>query len=872
MKTKIRFGMALDGVRWSKKPASIGEITCGPKGLLQFLETQLGLTGAETAAADRVSQYKAKIAAADCEWCRASFALDPWGTAKNLLALRDELRELGWTPDIGGSRRFEALGAIERTDVPLGVAFGDRMNAVLSSERKIEAEMTVVDGEADYPPVWKNVLNKFFPDRVHESNLGENGKPEIIVVTAPNEVMLAHDFVRYLAAKPDENGNVAVIANGDTTLLDGLLHRAGLPAIGNSNSSAEREALQILPLWIENMWAPFSPGVFMQLLGIAGSPVPEYVRRALVDALKEAPGIGGERWKSAWDKIYERIASFDNPEVKREKAEELRALFEGERFDPDGAGIPTDALTRRLDILKRHIATRVAGDQIWKLVLKHIKDFERLAADMPSLRRVDVSRMLDTIYGIGTNRESSCEEVSPYKIVGGPGQIMDDADTVLWWGFTDCSGAGTYWSPAECAAMAKAGMSLSEDAALSRELQGWENAYAHARKRLICFAPETVGGAEAALHPFGVNLEAKKFPSFRKIQDRELFNFESGTWTLADRSTQLVKRPQYGKSAKGGPAALPKNDIAPKSLSVTQLETLISCPFRWILEKHVGLRDAEIAQLPAEKQALGTLAHHIVEILSSPGEEDNREPERAEMRAGELFDELLPKEFAEMLLPENTDKRIRYREQLTLAVGALFGEIKKRGLSIEAPEMRLESVFEGVPFTGFADLVLKDADGRSVVYDFKWSRNKRYRDSVKDGLSIQLAFYAWLLSPDAFDVSSAYFQFPLREFVRNNQDNKAAFNRAVEFYRHRIEDIRSGRVDWGVPMFGTSETYPALSAEETAQIDACEDPGKAMKITAEICKTRLPNACPAKCEYCGFQSLCGLAKPIEENEEEVEVK
>ena len=870
MKTKIRFGMALDGARWTDRNAAIGEITCGPNGLMKFLETHLGLTGAETAAADRVSQYKAKIAAANCEWCRASFELDPWGTAKSLLALRDELVELGWNPEIGGSPRFEALGAIEKVDLPLGESVGDRMRSVQASVRTVSAEMVVVDDERNYPPVWKKVLDRYFPDRTRAESLQGNGAREgveTIVVTAPNEVMLAHDLVRYLAAKPEENASVAVVAGGDTTLLDGLLHRAGLPAIGGSSSSSAREAMQMLPLWIENMWAPFNPSKFIQLLGIAGSPVPGYVRRRLVNVLSNVPGIGSEEWNAAWDEISSEVEASGKSDASKKRISELRAFFESARYDPEGDGIPVGELLPRLDLLREVVAPRAAEHEEWHLVLGHIRKFRQLVQNDERVRRVDVSRILDSIYGVGIPREGSTREVSAYRVVDAPGQLLDDVDTVLWWGFNDQSGAGTYWSPSERTAMEAAGLSVDGDARLARELASWQNALWRAKKRLVCFAPETVGGAEAALHPFAVNLESAGPDAFHKVTDASLFDFETGVWTLADRSMQLVKRSVYRKEGESGAAALPKNEIRPKSLSATQLTTFISCPFRWIAEKYLGLRDAEVAQIAEGSRAIGLLAHKIVELLAGPGEEENRSSDKAGKRAGELFDSLLPERCAELLLPENADRRIRAREQLVSAVEVLFAAIEERHLEIKGTEAPLKAKFEGVPFEGAADMVLEDKEGRPVVFDFKWSRSKKYRESVKMGLSLQLAFYSWVLSPDEFNVASSYFLFPHREFIANIQDNKAAFNRVVDFYRHRLEDINAGRVDWGGPLFGTSETYPAFTEEENAQLEACKDDKARQKLEAELSATHLPFAYPAECEYCRCKGLCGMAKATKEEEE-----
>ena len=849
MRIKIIFGMELDGVRWSREAASVGSIVCGPHKLIEILETHFGLTAASIDAPERINQYKAKIEAADCEWCRASFKLDPWGTTKHLMSLRDQLVEFGWNSSIGGSRRFDALGKIEETDLPLAPEFGDRVAAVMSSANTIAADLEIVDDVADYPPVWQKLIKRFFPNYSVRQTNNCKREPKAILLKAPNEIMLAHDFARYLVAGKSDNSRITIIAGGDTTLLDGVMNRAGLPMIGGSLPSAARESFQILPLWIENMWKPFSPEKFIQLLGITGSPVPGYIRHELVNALSEAPGIGGDRWEEAWRSIANKADEANDPEKAHRRAKELKALFEGERFDPEMQGIPIKELAKRLDMLSEYIRPRVVDAEEWKLVISHIKEFKRLIADEESIRRVDANRIIDNIYGSGIPRSGAVEQVADWTRVSSPGQILDDADTVLWWNFTSQDAHPVYWSPAERDAMAAAGLSLDEESGLARELKSWKNASAHAIKQLICFMPQN----EDAMHPYGVNLG---FADKDKIKhDRELFDFETGIWELEDRQVQLVQRSCYKQRLYDRAAALPENHIKPDQLSVTQLSSLISCPFRWILERYVKLRNAEIAQLPADNVSMGRLAHHIVEILSSRDEEENRHADRLPMRVGELFDSLLEKDYANLLLPENADRRIYARERLVRAVTMLFGEIERQGLVIEQAERPLSSEFDGVEFNGSADLVLRDSTDQWVVYDFKWSKSNKYEDTVKHGLSIQLAFYAWLLSPENFGVGSAYYLMPKYEFVHNVQNNRETFKRAVDFYRHRLEDINRGRVDWGE----TSDAYPEISDED---LEGCQNEDEVKARINELMPLRLPNAYRPECAYCTCKELCGRAMPI----------
>lgn len=137
--------------------------------------------------------------------------------------------------------------------------------------------------------------------------------------------------------------------------------------------------------------------------------------------------------------------------------------------------------------------------------------------------------------------------------------------------------------------------------------------------------------------------------------------------------------------------------------------------------------------------------------------------------------------------------------------------------------------------------------------------------AVRNGLSMQLAFYSWLLSPEAFDVDSKYYLFPRQTFVPNRQNNKEAYDLVVEFYRHRIEDLHKGRVDIG-GAFGSSEVFPAITDQELSELEAL-DGDEYNQRELEVMVHRLPMAYAPECDYCTCKALCGLAKPIEKTEE-----
>ena len=233
MKIHVVFGQRLDGVMWSRKEASWGELVLGPMEMLSFLEGRLGLSGDFVSQPERINQYRLKYENY-LEQCHKaengqkifgaeSFRLDPWSTAKQLLAWRDELIEGLWTPasTSGGGRRIETLAALEKLPPELGVGLADRLRRVLAILEKgnvptnLQLDITIHEPLTLFPMIWQRILTclelqphctLYKPVRTEDDNDNERSivsdcaKLNIISLEGNDELELAQAAVRYLAA------------------------------------------------------------------------------------------------------------------------------------------------------------------------------------------------------------------------------------------------------------------------------------------------------------------------------------------------------------------------------------------------------------------------------------------------------------------------------------------------------------------------------------------------------------------------------------------------------------------------------------------------------------------------------------------------
>ena len=166
---RVQFGLHVDSLEPSLPRTTVGEITVGPKGFLGLLESDLGIAPVAAHPSESVGAYRECLAECD-DWVRfyhRSFDVDPVGVARTLDDWRQRWYLHGWNgrfPDQVGGRLgdMEAVEALAAERVPPGV--GQRLRTVLAlvgKRRTQVAEVELLDDDADLPPVWRRVLERF---------------------------------------------------------------------------------------------------------------------------------------------------------------------------------------------------------------------------------------------------------------------------------------------------------------------------------------------------------------------------------------------------------------------------------------------------------------------------------------------------------------------------------------------------------------------------------------------------------------------------------------------------------------------------------------------------------------------------------------
>jgi RecB family exonuclease len=371
--------------------ASLGRPTFTPGQLLANLELRLGLPDPGVLDAVRLQiwcQRLADVAARGPRFFSASFATDPVGTGRTLLAWRDGLVDAGWNgaPVDGGGARLDVMAEIEDgMELPLGIV--DRLRRVEEhlgcARAAVFAAIDLAEPRAAWSVRWNSVFGQLerlgtpvrsteraLPGATDGSDLarvqsalrgaavGEGaalrGDGTFLRLTGETSWELARGVAALLETNRDSR--TVVIRPDDARALDLALASQGLATQGVSDASPWRPALQVLPLAVELLFEPRDPYRVLELVTLPVGPFRGSPGRTLARALAAAPGVGGPKWREAKEKIavQERESALARAkgdglsgaqattaadDAVQRRMDRIRAWLEPPVFDPN-AGAP----------------------------------------------------------------------------------------------------------------------------------------------------------------------------------------------------------------------------------------------------------------------------------------------------------------------------------------------------------------------------------------------------------------------------------------------------------------------------------------------------------------------------------------------------
>jgi len=869
-------------------PGHLGRPVWNARQLLGDLELRLGLPRTQVSRGLRVQQWSKRMAALAADSSRASpyfaaaYAIDPTGTAAQLLRLRDELVDAGWNAEpLSGAERLETLYRLATLEgPPLPPGRPDQLAAVEAelarTSRAPYAALDLVDDLGLWPARWRRVFQRLqslgtriehvrsawpalsgesdlarfqralcSPDASDMRPLGADGS--LVLLRAATSSLLAEPIAALLAA--DAVSSTVIVRGLDPGSLDAALERHGLPRQGVVGSSRWRPLLQVLRLALAVAFTPQDPRRVLEVLTLPSGPFAGRAGRRLAAALCDRPGIGNELWKNA------------KQELSEDERARVEVWIESPHLDPEGAprAVLLEVAERVLDWLVRRACSSsepsgAAATLQAQALVAALRMDRRERLDRPA-----VEQLLQDLAEEGSTSAIAVEEAGRFAHVDSPERLFGARERVVWWSFVgEAPPPSPAFRNAEIEALRRAGVRLLDPLAqLRARFDGLVRAVHAARRQLVLVIPEQVAGQRCEPHPLLDELVARLAGSEAALaaltlSPEELARGEGLAARLARVPTQVV--PMSPLPAGRRQWQVEPTLIRPREAeSASSLEKLIGCPLSWALHYQAGLRSASRGGIPSGPLLAGKLGHRLLEELHLAGALGG-EPEQVRQAAERALDELLEREASVLLVAGASDERSQLCCELIEAAVALSALLRDAELELVGVEVPVAAALAGRPLRGSIDVLLRSRSGEERVLDLKYG-SAGYSKKLKAGHAIQLAVYA-----EARRQQSGTQQLPPAAYFSLKHQRLLATDAAPHFGRQPQP---------GPALSKTGEQLQNTLHAVAATLDGGRLPVAGVRETAEagllpllgVTSERAPEhlALPSEdtCQYCTFGPVCG---------------
>lgn len=766
----ITFGLFLDARQGPSPTNFFNNPIVGRLGFLSLLETYLGLSAPEASTARRVTIYSGLLRAHDNDsrFYSDSLKVDSIGTAARLLAWRDEWRLGGWE---GGANpehppRIQELAAVEKTALealPPGEA--ERLHLVIqalsaSGPCPIRS-VHLVDPPEDFPRLWQQVLERLpevevrLPEPQGASQLRAVQEHALTVLnggSAGNSAMPTDGsilLVHTLAITTAEHwlgtqhvhtpGDRLILAEDAGDSLDVSLSVSGSVNCGFERPSQLRPALQALALALELCWDPVDMNRLLDFLTHPVGPFSRAARSRLARAVANQPGIGGEAWTTAKNKI---AAGDDAQEV----ADEITFWLESERWARTD-GVPVDALIARVDRMQEAMRRRLSGEPAdaasfmaahSQCAAVHDALTELARQGVAKLLPRQVEQLVAHATPAGATNPAAVSHIGCMRSSSTAAACIEAADEVIWWmPSTPALPSPLPWSPAEVNALTQLGVQLRDPA---RELVSlalrWLRPLLAARKRFIIVCPPP--GSE--VHPI------------RQLLKKLVPDIESASLDLDTALNSTLLGVTAEVLAPQALPATPRHIQLPHPVqlgdalqSFTTLNELFNDAALFVLKRVAKLDPTSVLEVDEGNRLLGILAHRVLEKLFAHDKALSWSNAEAVDWFRAVADSLLLTEGAVLLMQGAGVTQQHFRQVCERAIGSLLDHLRLAGAIQVQTEVEFRGTLGAVPLIGKIDLLVTLGDKRTVAVDIKWRGDTYYAGLLRSGEHLQLALYSSLI-------------------------------------------------------------------------------------------------------------------------------
>jgi hypothetical protein len=800
----------------ASRTAILDEAWVGIEGLVDLLSVRTGTARLDPpGGGERAADLARRLRSAhddSAPWA-TSLAAEPLATAHALLQVRDALLAAGVDDDTAPERlppRLARVLAATRDALPGTLERARDIARALRDGWSARVERIDVIDDVDLLPVPLRVLldalaadgtvvSRFVPrtaadlDDVGDNDLararallsGASPRDDLSLQGDGSLVMLRHDSVDETAAEvasflAGAAGGLVVAPAGDGgLLLDEALARHHAPTLGVRGSAGTDALLALLPLVVAVGDVTVDPQRLYELCVLPLSPLPRSVGARVAHALLHTPSLHAEAVHRAVDAglavVRERAVADVGVEGAAARVDALRArilalvpglaspVF-GSMASPASGALSSATLHECMGALLRFLQGRKNREHgpfdehtPYRAAIRQVTTALRLLAllDAPTVSPSQLLRLLHAATD-GARPPAPQPARAGFVVVDDPGAVLGPVETVVWWGFSQASGAlrpTRVLGREEVAALRAEGFSppIPDHVARAHARRERRPFDAAVERLVLCCPRRGESGVEHHPHPLWDELFARLPARARVAAHRAVVRPEDGQPDLVGRVLVSARSPAAPRRIH----RVPRGAFAvPDVVSPSGDELLLGCPLRYVLtERGVAMRSRSWKD---GARLEGEVIHAVVArvLRGFPGGRPPS-PTSAADAARACFGGVVAAMAGAWLRPHRQQVWLRVRERAArtvhdlvewlvdneMVVRAIEDTVEKNlpPLVLDAPEATIAQTLRGTP-----DLVVEGPHGTFIV-DHKSGGDTDKRGLLAAGAALQLVEYAALV-------------------------------------------------------------------------------------------------------------------------------
>lgn len=790
-----------------RKESLLGLKVCGSRELLSELELRAGIVSQELSEPEQLIAFhealSEKISGTIFE---KSFKKDEVGVSRELMAWCDTLLMEGWTPDTDiNTDKMRGLAKIVKgvKSKHISTRWLDltrhlKSHCILHKDDHIE-----VHDKDHIPAVIRMALEELAKQATVSYINNEGEMPESFMLY---QFKTRSDAYQWYLSKPEALENTDVTISSDNRILNNMAMAMGKPVVNSTATNSNPQLLQLFKLGMSLFARPLNVYNLLSYLQIPGNPIGS-VSYKLARVLTEEGGIN-DRWNQV---IKEH--DFADETGKDKRAEKLAFIgmlnkdYESDKILVADIKLYANKLAHWCDQSLRNNYIEEERKEQLVVLASFCRSLHQILPADGYISSEALKTHVDGIYRPQSFTHMKARKDSQNTVTSIT-QLADDANKICWLGCvggTLPSNPFDFLNASELDMLQQKGIFLPSRSAFYTQQHMQEMEALKHVKQLILVTWDYDGNARQEEHPLVTELKHRYKDSWDShVSTNALPNLEEKKGKIK----VLEPQTSYKVSEK-------LKDIKREKESYTSIGTLIQHPFDYTMTHLLSLKEPLIGKLPDLDTTKGLVAHLVVEKLFETygGQMADEYQKMDETKIYQLMDEAIRQKGAVLLLPEYKLECQQYKTILKDSVTVLTTIIQNLHLQPVGSEVEVNVCLDTIgAFYGNIDMVLKNANGDYVIFDFKWSESKHYSKDLEENKAIQLELYrkAAMKHYGSNIAGVAYYLFPTmtmytsdfpesdyirRIKVKTEAASRNLFEEIKNSYKYRREELDLGFIE-----------------------------------------------------------------------------